>query len=982
MELSGMAENDEDIRLQVCPGRAAHSSRLTAILVLLLSITAHAQAPVWSNTWRVQAPTPFFTGTPPDFAFSADGELTFAQVGPSRLDYQYARIDVSGNARWSANLGVQFYTELGDAKPLLPYPDGSAIIGVDLGYVEFSRIARVGADGSVTWIRAIEADALVALPNQRVLAVSCASLVELDVATGNVAWQYGNPGAPAASCIRNRATSDAGGNIYAIAGESLPSNQFQLHATKLDPAGHVIWQNALAAGTANDAALVGESDGLLFVRTYSELRVLHAIDGTPAWSIPFSDTTSNAVVLAGNPAEAIVIDGATASRLANDTGAARWSTELQASVSSATIAGGAVVALQSGTVARIDAASGSISWQTPLPSTDADNNALIFSGAGLMGPGTLVVVAGRGSFFAAPPFLQKIDFSTGQPLGTIDAAPVAQGAMASSIAEDATHIIDAAVVADSASWTARVRRLDAATGAVLWESSEPLPNSGPPYFYGATQAFAPTIAFSGSEIAIAVSVGSALNVLAFERSSGALRWSKSFAEPYASAVNFTGPAIDADENVYIEDNLTYSCNPYLYCCPPLTTSCYALSLYKLAAADGSTLWKREGPPVAAPVLLFSLTGSDVILGGPFTGDLASSTLARLSGADGSSAIWSSSALPDYGVNGIFPLPDGSIEVTGNGFARLDAATGNTLWSKPYPSDPDCTQQTFCNVYDAVAAPNGDLYSVGESNHTLRVARLRGDGSGMADFWYPVQAVPGSRLVGTQIVRGLDGQLWLHLVRSSSLGPATLALIAAFDPEAGTISAQQVIGDYDNTDSLGPDSGAVMLSAPESGVLPVQILVSEPPLPATYGDALLNVGIAAHGDLSTSAILDPPLVMPGDTATFHVFVNYAGDAPVVGVNLIVALPWASGTTQLSCNVAGASNCVIDSRADALRASFDIEPGGSVEVTGSVMVIDIGSRTYPPAIHAVVYGAPGLAEPETVSNFTSAAIKQSIFFNGFD
>jgi len=948
----------------------------------------HAQAPVWSNSWRIQSPTPFFTGTPPDFAFSADGELTFAQVAASGLDYQYARIDVSGNARWSANLGVQFYTEVGDAKPLLPYPNGSAVVGLDLGYAEFSRIARVDTDGSVNWIRSIRADSLVALPNQQVLAANCASLAVLDSTTGNVAWQYGNPGAPAAYCIRNRALADDEGNIYAITAESLPSYQFQLRTTKLDSAGHVLWQNTVAAGsTSIGQGLIGASDGLLFLRTYAELRVLHAIDGTPAWSIQFSNTTSNAVVLAGNPAEAIVIDGATASRLPNDAGTARWSTDLSASVSSATVAGGAVVALESGAVARIDADSGSILWQTPLPSTDADNNALVFSGAGLMGPGTLVAVASRVSLFAPPPFLQKIDFTTGQPTGTIDVAPVAQGVMASSIAEDATHIIDAAVVADAASWKLRVRRLDAATGAVLWESSDPVPLAYPwdgLFYYIATPAFTPTITASGSEIAVGFVLGNALNVVAFERSSGAVRWSKSLAEIFVSAVNFAGPAIDADGNVYIEPNLTYSCSAayLLYCCPQLATSCYALRLYKLAGLDGATLWQREGPAVSAPSLVFSLTGSDVILGGPFTGDLASSTMARLSGGDGTSEIWSSAVLPDYGVNGIFPLPDGSIEVTGNGFARLDAATGNTLWSKPYPADPDCTQQTFCHVYDVLATPNGDLYSAGESSRTLRVQRLWGDGSGQADFWYPVPAVSGTRLVGTQIMRGLDGQLWLRLARSSSPGPATLALLTVFDPVTGTISAQQVIGEYDNTDSLGPNSGAVMLSGPASGVLPVQTLVSEPPLPATYGDALLNIGIVAHGDLSVSTSLDPPRVMPGDVATFHVFISYVGDAPAGGVQLIAAMPWPSGATQFACNTAGASNCVVDARAESVRATFDIEPGGSVELTGSISVIDIGSRTDPPTINAVVYGPPGLAEPETANNFASAAIKQSIFLNGFE
>jgi len=369
------------------------------------------------------------------------------------------------------------------------------------------------------------------------------------------------------------------------------------------------------------------------------------------------------------------------------------------------------------------------------------------------------------------------------------------------------------------------------------------------------------------------------------------------------------------------------------------------------------------------------------LAGPFFGDLASSTVVRLSGTDGAAVIWSSSVLSASGGAGGFQLlADNTIAVFGQGWARLNATTGAVLWESPPIDDPQCIAPT-CLMYDGLVASNGDGYLVGESNRTLRVERLRGDGSGNVDFWYPLAAVQGTRLVGTRIRQDTAGQFWLRMSRSAS-GPQSLSLLAMFDPTSGAISQQQVIGLYDSSDNLQPSVERSIFSSPENSKVLAQTATSAPPLPATLGDALLNVAVTAQGDLATSIGIDGDRVMVGENVTFHFFATYSGNVPILGARLIGGLPWASGLSNVSCTTQAATNCIVDARSDNVDATFDIEPGGSIEISGSVKVVAVTQRDDPPVLHAVVFGPPGLAEGDTLNNFGSLKISQSLFFNGFE
>jgi outer membrane protein assembly factor BamB len=940
-----------------------------AILLAPWSVQhAPAQSPLWSSSWLSPSPT----AAGPDFTFSPDGEFVYAQISNSAFDYQFTRLDASGNARWSVNLGDGFYTGLGVGKPSLAYADGSAVVALD----DPGRIARIGTDGGIQWIRSLPAKELFAIPNQRLIASVCGEITALDLATGDILWQYGNV-SDSMSCVRNGVTSDEQG-IYAIFPVSPSSSPTGLHTVKLDALGNTLWDVALANADTLGSALIGVSAGLLFERTYDQLRALHTEDGSIAWSVPFANTVSNAVVVAGNPAEAVVIDGASVTRLENDTGGPRWTQAISGDVTTATTVQGDVIVLSSKNLVRIDAVTGGLFWQAPLPATDSSANSLAYLGAGLMGD--KLVAVGGGTANAQPPYLQKVDFASGQLVGEIAAGSVPQGsASVSSFAEDTGHIIAASASIDVTAWKLRVRRLDATTGGVLWESDEPLPVSFFWSQYYPSNIGTPSIAVSGSEVVVSFSIGGFLELVSLDRSSGAKRWAQTISDAHADSIYASDPAIDGSENVYFEENVHFSCGQYENCCPqPLTTSCYALRLYKLSSADGVPLWMREGPPVSVNELAFSLAGSDVLLGGPFSGDLSSSTLARLSGGDGSAVQWSSGILPDYGVYSIAPLAGNAVEVLGYGWAKVDATTGATLWTFPTATDPNCTQNTYCLMYDRAVAPNGDIYSVGESNRTLRVQRLRGDGSGMADFWYPVAAIPGLRLVGGQVRLDSGGNVWLRMVRSGAT--ETLAMLAKFDPATGNLSGQQVIGIFDSSDSLATHAGATILDAPSDGKLMIETLMSQPPLPATYGHALLDTTVSAHGDLSVATSIDPPHFSMGDTVTIHLVATYTGDAPVTGVQLTGALPWATRMTAVSCTTQAAANCVVDTRADAIQASFDMQPGGQVEIVGTVRATPF--RAEAPVANAVVYGPPGLAESDTANNFSATKVLQSLFFNGFE
>jgi hypothetical protein len=124
-------------------------------------------------------------------------------------------------------------------------------------------------------------------------------------------------------------------------------------------------------------------------------------------------------------------------------------------------------------------------------------------------------------------------------------------------------------------------------------------------------------------------------------------------------------------------------------------------------------------------------------------------------------------------------------------------------------------------------------------------------------------------------------------------------------------------------------------------------------------------------------------MQNDDVGFDLSATYAGDAPIEGARLTGRMPWPSGATDLACTGAGVSGCTIDATGRDVRATFDIAPGGTIHVTGRIGVLDIDASLAATRTFGLnVRGPEALSESDTVDNFASAGVTQSLFVGDFD
>jgi hypothetical protein len=172
----------------------------------------------------------------------------------------------------------------------------------------------------------------------------------------------------------------------------------------------------------------------------------------------------------------------------------------------------------------------------------------------------------------------------------------------------------------------------------------------------------------------------------------------------------------------------------------------------------------------------------------------------------------------------------------------------------------------------------------------------------------------------------------------------------------------------------------LLSAPENDRLPVVIDISEPPLPARNGIAVLDTSVTATGNLSIDASISPGPVMPGEEVPFRVSAQYSGSSGIDPVEVGVVLPWGSGLAAVSCSAPAGGPCEIETGDGDLHARFPIEPGEVIDIQGRVRVLDSAGSA--PVLSALVNGPTGLLEQDTRDNFVVLPVKQSLFRDGFE
>ncbi|MEO7324469.1 MAG: PQQ-binding-like beta-propeller repeat protein [Dokdonella sp.] len=409
------------------------------------------------------------------------------------------------------------------------------------------------------------------------------------------------------------------------------------------------------------------------------------------------------------------------------------------------------------------------------------------------------------------------------------------------------------------------------------------------------------------------------------------------------------------------------------------------TLYKLDANTGAVLWRQDTDGGATDLFLqifpqaFSLVGSDVLLHAPFLAG-SQDTLRRISGTDGS-VQWASTQFHDVGAgigDRTYPI-DAGREVVFAGtsgsvdWAALDVDTGATSWASNAVR-PSCAASQCSFSGQELLQSNGDLLTSGELGFAPSLRRYHNDGSGLVESFTPGSG--SSTLLGilTNLWKDADGALRVYLYQGFNLSRGSIRFLSTFDFNAASLLGKQAI--------YGFDPGALTSSYPEPLGAPladrmlVSTLGSRSSTPATSGIALLDTSVSAHGNLAVALSLDHASVQAGETLGFHLTASYSGDVPLSAAHMFALVPWQGGVTSLNCS---GSNCVLDTRTGNVSATFDIAPGGSVDITGQVRVLD---HSVYPGMYARTWGPLGLSEQDILDNFAQVTVTQSLFANGFD
>jgi len=943
----------------------SHKFRVATLLLLAFgaSLDVCAQVPgvIWRNDFTAQlTPSfgPYYGGgyssyqQRDPFTFSSDGELLMRTPSFSGTDDEITRFTADGAVRWHVNLGSTYSASEPGYGAMLGYADGSAIVWAQAG----GAVVKIGANGSLQWSQLIYADLMAPLGSQAVAVLSCNKVYALDAQSGQVLWTLVLT--PSTGNCSSSLTSDAAGNGYVSTfNYNYNSNTSVVQLLKFSPGGQVLWQRSDAA-SSNFPTLLGVGATLVYEATPVGVQAYAAADGTPAWTAP----GARGLTMAGTPAEPIVVVGSDVQRLAESDGQPRWHQTL----GSAQYASGSATRVLVENKA-LDAVSGAPLWQAALPPANQDGSNLTYINSGFLSDGS-AMFGGYAYGTSGRPFLVRADGASGQLLGSPLILPSSQSPLSSSVRVDPNTIARAAATVTLDGADLRVRAVDADSGATRWNALEPLD-----FYAGLNQAIG--VAGGGSVIAVTMAGEGGGWVGAFDKTYGFKQWHKQL------YLNFNGgyqgfavadPLVDASGNVFVSYGAPILC-PF-----PLSMNysiCKQLTVLKVGP-DGTTVWQRDdvfgyfsGGQIFAGSI--TLAGNDVVVNSDFTAPYGADSLLKLSGADGS-VLWGSPIYRQNGnqVSGVFVEPDdGNLIVTGTGWSKLDSATGAVLWSNA------CEQ--FCFSYDALVLDDGSLLSAAQDQQRMLLMYLPATAGATAVTWRPDQAdTRATTSLAMTPFRDSSGNVWLRTVKRYGKSDGVFYL-SRFDMQSGTLASQQAMTIY-GKDPLTSYLSPFLLAAPEGGRLPVWFDANQTPAPFTWGDAMLDSSITATGNLGVQVFSDHPFAVPGDVITFHVVASYNGSAAITGARVLFDFSWPGHATSLVCAKQAASNCVIDARGGAMTATFDIQSGGHVDISGQLRV----GASSNPQLHALIAGPIGLDELDTSDNGMSLLIDQSIFKNGFE
>lgn len=965
--------------------RASASRWLCAAACLIgttMAAPVHAQV-IWANPWTYQSTLQLDR---PDHGttFKADGGVIVSSLN-SHL--QLLQIGPNGEKQWDANLFAYFYGGFDYPSSWtgshLPLEDSGAVISTPSSYPSLQFLTRLDGSGNILWSREAAASWLTRYGNEQIAYAGCNSLTLADLASGSVLWQRSFQ--LANSCAPMSGALDASGNIVA---------EFPLHAgnsdgyrlAKFHADGTELW--SVIDATAGESTLVGMGGTTLYLQTPTELIALDANSGSEIWSTVISEDATF-VLSADAPIEPIMLVTETSgsiTRFEATNGNVRWSIptgDCRFCVPAFTTPGSFVYSSRQD-VTRIDSSNGAQVWSTPLPQTDNQGSPLYWYEFGGLANNSFLGVYGAKTVGIHARF-QPVDFASGALLPELVSPFMDYGAIGMSAA-DGNDAFDVAQGATENVDPIRLRRTDVNTGAVTWENTDtvlPTPFADLGYrqdFRGAmlavsTDAVATATTWSRPG---AVSFGSFElgQVSVHERATGAQRWNVILGDAAQGMTDISSPAFDSAGNVFVTMRAYRACGL-------VGEYCGFLALYKLAADTGSIVWQLDSgdfSPVTPPfpqtfTIPFEVFNDDIIISDRFPG--ASHALARLSGVDGS-RVWSTNVFSGNSSGLYFYRQDSNhiIATAQPQSARVDLATGATLWTASFV-EPAC-QQT-CYQYAQLVLANGDLISVGEGNSKPSIFREHNDGSGTLESWTLEPNDPQLRSLVHSVGAAPSGSVKLVMSRIDRKTPGAISLLAGFDPVTGNLTSQQVIT-LRPMDATSTSLGKDLLAFPTEDRMIFRARDLGETRAYSNGSGLLDTTITAHGDFTLGITADTNPAQIGQVVGFQIVVSYTGDLPVSGAVLNAGtVTRQGGLSNLSCSMQSASNCVLDDRSGNVHASFDIQPGGSIEIDGQMRIVDDLDDDY---FGGVVAGPTNLSEPDTVNNFARVQIERSLFTDSFD
>lgn len=948
------------------------------LAIFLTASTAQADV-LWSNPWTYSAPMPLTAFYTPSATLTTDGGIIIGADSASGRDWQNTRLNPDGSLRWVANLNGFENGSGGLLYPAIEMSDGGAIVsrGIQNPYGG-SDISRIGPNGELKWSRSALIDWKSTAGPGRVAYLGCNVLTLADTETGEILWQRSYD--RSARCRITNGAVDVAGNVYATFNQGDAATITGFRVVKFDVSGTAIWETGYP--TAGAGSIVGIGTDNLFIKIGSDLQALSAADGTSSWSLPVA-TDAKLLVSADPAADPIVAEGSRMRRIADLDGAVLWTmTDSFCIYCDFSIAAdGAILATTNAGLNKIDAATGTAIWTSPLPTQNTDGNSLHWLRFGGVTGNRLLGVAQAWNYNITATHIQTIDYDSGAMLAAIPAPAMAQGVDGLSLASG-NDVFEAGYGPDQYSKPVRVRRSDAATGSLIWESSY-APLTAPFVSFYPTPGVRPIAAVGDDGMAVVLpwtrnitnGMEGMVTIAVFDKTSGNLRWSKMLLEPGQELTFASEPQFDTAGNILLGIGTTLPCGS--------GSSCSYQYIYKFSAASGDVLWRfdntappggtSEGISYVYPQA-FEIFGDDIVIAGHFSG--TAHTLIRISGDD-ASLMWASDLFAGGNAEVEFYRQDDQhiIVESETQSARIDVDNGSVLWTStpaPLPCAP------ACHASDQLVLPNGDLIRVGSNNFYPWLSRTHNDGTGQIDFWWLDSHDPQFRSWASHVRLTPSGNIMLITTRRYLGSLGRLSALQEFDLSSGTVASRQVLGG-ESWDGITETLFKWPIGFPLDNRMLFDGFLVTPTSPNSSDAGLLDTTIAAHGDLSLSISNDLQFVIPGQPQDFNVVVNYSGDVAIMGANVFAGMRVQGNLSNLSCVTQAASNCVFDNRSGNLHATFDIQPGGSITITGQIA---FGEQNPLPYFSGVVWGPIGLSEPDTDNNFSRTWTVDELFQDGFD